>query len=543
MIKNIKQIVKDTLYVSKITKTNNKKLIILLAVFLSQFIALSDILIILLFTNLLSSETVIPSFISNNLSLLESSFFLPLLILLRYIFQYLQNTTLKKMEFSVQNNLKVHLLNEVFNKKNYSSADAFYYINTLTTHVAFFYSSIANFFNFLLQTSAFLVYLLFTEPKTISTFLIGVVFLTFPITYLIKKAREYMHLSFTTAHNANQEIERVVDNVFLIKLLNKENDEIARFDRAVKDHLFSAYNNYKFTILNSYLPSFITIFLLSVVSIFFFDSFNITFAFVGVTLRLFQSIGQLSNSINQVVNSHVHIDEFYKIEMSKPKVNKENYVFIDKNTHSNLAIKFSNVGFKYFNSKDYIFKNIDLNLKKNKHTLITGINGSGKSTLLGLMAGVYFPNRGEVAVISKDFGYIGPNPLVLPGSLRENLLYGNENKNISDEELISKIKEFKLFNNDDEINLNRDIDSKSLSSGQIQKVSFIRALLTKPAILFLDESTSNLDKESKSLVFKILSNYKITIINSSHDFDMLSLADDHYLIDVFEDRREIKKIN
>ena len=51
----------------------------------------------------------------------------------------------------------------------------------------------------------------------------------------------------------------------------------------------------------------------------------------------------------------------------------------------------------------------------------------------------------------------------------------------------------------------------------MQKVSFIRAILSKSEILFLDESTSNLDDDSRELIFKILKDLKITILNSTHN--------------------------
>ena len=56
------------------------------------------------------------------------------------------------------------------------------------------------------------------------------------------------------------------------------------------------------------------------------------------------------------------------------------------------------------------------------------------------------------------------------GSIKENLLYGN-NKNISDSDLIEMLKEFNFFNND-EIKLNKNINNKSLSSGQLQNVIY-----------------------------------------------------------------------
>ena len=65
------------------------------------------------------------------------------------------------------------------------------------------------------------------------------------------------------------------------------------------------------------------------------------------------------------------------------------------------------------------------------------------------------------------------------------------------------LEEFDIFDNK-KISLNDKISNKTLSSGQMQKISLLRAVLSNPDILFLDESTSNLDEKSKDKVTKIL---------------------------------------
>ena len=113
-------------------------------------------------------------------------------------------------------------------------------------------------------------------------------------------------------------------------------------------------------------------------------------------------------------------------------------------------------------------------------------------------------------------GYIGVTPLIIEGSIRENLLYGNE-KSIDDKEMYELLDKFSFFPTNNTINLDEIINNKSLSSGQMQKISFIRSLLNKSSILLLDEATSNLDEKTKSLIFEILNNEEITIINSTHN--------------------------
>ena len=70
--------------------------------------------------------------------------------------------------------------------------------------------------------------------------------------------------------------------------------------------------------------------------------------------------------------------------------------------------------------------------------------------------------------------------------------------------MLALAREFKLFNEEENFDLEKEIIYKSLSSGQMQKISFIRSLLSDAEVLLLDESTSNLDQDTKKLIFEIL---------------------------------------
>jgi len=538
-LNNFKKFFKDTIYVSRVTKTNNKKLLIIIAVILTQFSALADILIILFFTYIITETVSINANLASILEVIFSkTYVLPIIIFFRYLLNYLQIMIIKNLELNVQKNLKIHLLREIFNKRNYSVADAYFYINSLTTHISFFYSSFAAFLNYFLQIFAFSIYLFFTNHELMISFVVGILILFYPIYFILKKARKFMHDSYIYGQDSNFEIQRVVDNMFLIKLLNKENEEIERFSSTLSKFNRSLYSNHKYGVINSYLPSFLTLFILSIVILFLRFSKIITLDLIGISLRLFQSLGNLSTSINQIINSHVHLEKFYELENSKPIIYKENYKF-QENLKTENIIELDKVTFRYVNSNDKLFNEIDLTIKKNTHTLITGKNGSGKSTLLGLMGGVYYPEKGKVISYTKNIGFVGASPLIFTANLRENILYGNKNK-IEDKEIISKLKLLKTFDENSNYDLNKIIDNKSLSSGQTQKIAFVRALLMRIDLLLLDESTSNLDEYSKNIIFEILKENKITIINSTHDPEKFEEVDCRLNIQIIGNSRKIE---
>ena len=132
--------------------------------------------------------------------------------------------------------------------------------------------------------------------------------------------------------------------------------------------------------------------------------------------------------------------------------------------------------------------------------------------------------------------------MIFTASLRENLLYGN-NKNVDDTKILNLLEKFKTFNEESNYDLNKIVDNKSLSSGQTQKIAFIRALLTDLDLLLLDESTANLDDESSEKIFEIIRNNNITIINSTHDFDKFESIDNHIKIMIKNDKRIVEIVN
>ena len=85
------------------------------------------------------------------------------------------------------------------------------------------------------------------------------------------------------------------------------------------------------------------------------------------------------------------------------------------------------------------------------------------------------------------------------------------------------------------------VSNNTLSSGQMQKIGFIRTLLNQNELLLLDESTSNLDIQTKKLIFSILKDEKISIINSTHNYEDFDY-DIHLRIIYNGERREIIEI-
>ena len=180
----------DIIYVSRITKTKNKKVRILLSVILSNVVAGLDIALILIFSTIITGQFQSDNFLNYFIEIfLNNTFFIPLIVVFRFIAIYVQNINLKLLETDIDRNLKVHLMGEVFDKSNYSVSDAYFYVNVLTGHLTFFYSNVTSFLMGLVQTLAYSYYLIDSNPRTLLYFLGGIIILYYPLTFISKKSR------------------------------------------------------------------------------------------------------------------------------------------------------------------------------------------------------------------------------------------------------------------------------------------------------------------------------------------------------------------
>jgi len=533
----IKQIINDVVFVSRLTSVNKKKVRILFSVLLANLTVFFDILVILSFANLIDkNQTDIAFYVD---FIISNIFLLPIIVIFRFLFIFVERINIQSLQLQVEENLRMHLMNEVFDKSNYSVADAYFYVNELSRHVSYFYGSLASSLNFFLQIFVYTFYLLFTNFDTVLYFVIGAVLLFFPTKYFLKRGRNYVHEAYENEHITLETIQKVLENIYLIKILKTTDEEVTKFKKTIRKYYSAVLNNYKFGAINNLTPNFVTIFILSILIAFYDLAKLISLEFIGVMLRLFQTLGNFNNTLNLVINSHVHLEKLNNLERNKEKIDNSSYFFVDKNLKKKNAVQLENISFKYFSSDHNLFTDINLEITSGEHTVISGGNGSGKSTLLGLISGILIPNNGKIISNSNSFAYVGATPLIINGTIKENLLYGNTKK-ISNEEILSLINSYNLFN-DTKIDLEMEITNKTLSSGQMQKISFIRALLSKPEILILDESTSNLDYDSKLLINKELENLDLTIINATHYITDVAY-NNHFHIEVKDNLRLIRKL-
>jgi len=194
-----------------------------------------------------------------------------------------------------------------------------------------------------------------------------------------------------------------------------------------------------------------------------------------------------------------------------------------------------------------VLQGISLKITPESKIAVIGPNGAGKSTIIHLILGFYAPQSGTITAEGVDFkeidfshfrkqvGVVSQHPLLFPGSIIENITYGNER---TEKETVIKISKITLAHNfieklEDGYETQIGEDGVLLSGGERQKIALARALLNRPKLLILDEPTNHLDD---SAVKEILSNldhidFKPAVFVISHDKAVANFAENIYLLE------------
>lgn len=175
---------------------------------------------------------------------------------------------------------------------------------------------------------------------------------------------------------------------------------------------------------------------------------------------------------------------------------------------SNLSVvKFDNVSFGYNASGDEALSDVSFDILKGQTVGVIGATGSGKSTLVNLIPGLYDATKGQVLVdgvnvrdyskkeLLSKFGIVPQKAVLFEGTIRDNLLWGNENA--SDDEMMEAIELAQatevIKNKGKGLDAVVEQNGRNFSGGQKQRLTIARALVRKPEILILDDSASALD--------------------------------------------------
>lgn len=268
-------------------------------------------------------------------------------------------------------------------------------------------------------------------------------------------------------------------------------------------------------------------------------------SFISYVSQILMSLMMISMMMVMVVLSRASIGRLSEILLEKPDISDENAS--DKTSAKDAGIEFKNVSFKYGNGGE-VLKNINLKIEPGETIGIIGGTGSSKTTLVQLIARLYDATEGEVLVggvnvkdykienLRKHVAMVLQKNVLFSGTIKENLKWGDVEA--SDEEIIKACKnacahDF-IMSFPDGYDTYLGQGGVNVSGGQKQRLCIARALIKKPEIIILDDSTSAVDTATDAKIRSALNeNLKGTTtiiiaqrITSVSDADRIVILDD-----------------
>ncbi|TDL95341.1 ABC transporter ATP-binding protein [Macrococcus brunensis] len=251
------------------------------------------------------------------------------------------------------------------------------------------------------------------------------------------------------------------------------------------------------------------------------------FAFIIIAFsRAKASADRISEVLNTPVDEKLATDEIATVKL-------------------NNTVEFKNVSFKYPSAQDYVLQDVSFKVNSGDKFVIMGQTGAGKSALLSLIPRMYEVSAGEVLVNEQDvrhwdmktlrefIGYVPQKTTLFTGSIIDNVRWGDSEASAKEVYRAAEIAQIhdSIMNFDDDYSTRVGQQGVNLSGGQKQRLAIARALIKKPGILILDDSTSALDIHTEGRLFDSLKELDMTRIIVTQKIHTAKTADQILLLE------------
>lgn len=339
---------------------------------------------------------------------------------------------------------------------------------------------------------------------------------------VIKKTMPLFRKVFRKYDNLNNSVQENINGIRVVKSFVREDFEMKKFNTAAEDVCNDFTRAEKILALNNPMMQFcIYVVMIFVMT---FGSFLVV-NFGGAIIQVGQLSSLLTYSFQILMSLMMLSMVFVMVTISMESCERIVAVLEEKHTISNPknpiyevkdgSIDFNNVSFKYSKRADrYALANINLHIKSGQTIGILGGTGSSKTSLVNLISRLYDVTEGEVKVAGvnvKDYDLVTLRDAVsvvlqknvlFSGSIKENLRWGN--KDATDAQIeeachLACADEF-IEQFPDKYDTHIEQGGTNVSGGQKQRLCIARALLKKPKILILDDSTSAVDTKTDAII-------------------------------------------
>lgn len=524
----------------------------------SIFLALSEIAMAAFIQLFLVALGLIPPSLNSlfggmQVEVWQACVFLALVGVVRSAGQYLTNLSSGFAQNVLQDRLRTILLAQVIHSNSPPSSSR---VLNLTSEIfpkaASFAYSTAQFLAIGSQMLVLFAVMMFVAWKEASAALLGFFLLGLWVTKIGEKVRANAASLPTQHENVVRTINRVNSNWLLVFLLGTQIEEFNRSVADVRAYTTQAKRTHKLGVLNSSFPPFVGILILIGVILLSQGAFQTPgsklLVFLYLFIRFVQNMAGGLGNLGHCQGVYPHFKESYQFflsaesklrsalsGMSKSNVGSASKYELPRNP---VAVDVQNICYRYSAGSPLIFNQFSLTLMAGEQVAVVGRSGIGKSTLISLILGIYTPESGSITINGEvpcsalsqkcySLGYVGPEPFLFQGTLKENLLYGNRQAP-ADLTLIATLHLLGLFQHDS-APLQQTIEDggTNFSTGQRQRICIARALLNKPQFLVLDEVSANLDTETEAALAETLLELKgtCTVLIVTHRQGIIRYSD------------------
>lgn len=491
--------------------------------------------------------------------LLQFSAIIFVLYLISAVLDYFQTKLMgsigQRMLYSLRNAVfsRIQALPVAFFNQN-KSGDLISRINNDTDRVnQFFSQSLMQFVDSIFMMLGAAIFLLIINVELGSASLAPAIIILVFVRIMSPFVRKKNAISLKSTGTLSAEIQESLSNFKTIVAFNRRDFFLKKFDIANT-------NNYKasvnagivnmvfvpvFTLFSNLAQLIVLAFGIYLISQGSF-SIGLLISFIAYTQLFYQPLRQIASLWTNFQTAMAAWDRISIILDMESDL--EQKMISTKTSSNGYLMEFENVSFQYPDGKE-VLHNINFEMKAGSTYALVGPTGGGKTTTASLIARLYDPTHGTVYLNgvdirtyspeerSKKIGFILQEPFIFNGTVRDNILYGNEEfKKLSDTELSDLLKEADMdqiiskFEN----GLDTKIESSgdSISLGEKQLLAFARAVIRKPQLLILDEATANIDTVTEQLLEIILQKLpaNTTKVIIAHRLNTIENADEIFFV-------------
>ena len=351
--------------------------------------------------------------------------------------------------------------------------------------------------------------------------LVVIPILTFLIVLVIKTAFPRFEVMQKKLDALNSNIQEVLINVRVIKSFVRGDYEEERFANSNEELKEASLRAFKVVILNMPIMSFMMN--ATTLAVVWFGGKQILVgkmpvgdltAFTAYIVQILMSLIMLAMVLLQSSRAIASLNRITEVLDTKVDLTDEGCLLPDKKVESG-SVEFQNVAFRYYkDNKEPVLSNISFRIESGEILGIIGSTGSGKTTLVQMIPRLYDADEGKVLVDGTDVkdyslrnlregvAMVLQKNVLFSGSIMENLMWGDDNASVEEIEQAARASQahdfITSFTEGYETELGQG--GVNVSGGQKQRLCIARALLKKPKILILDDSTSAVDTATEALI-------------------------------------------